>query len=52
MKVIAKVDFISVDFGNIKKGQEINAKKEQGEQLIRLGLVEEKATEKANKKGR
>lgn len=52
MKVIAKVDFISADFGNVKKGQEVNVKRVQGEQLVRLNLVEEKQTEKTSKKAR
>ena len=52
MKVIAKSDFISADFGNVKKRQELTVNKVQGEQLIRLNLVEEKQPEKTNKKAR
>ena len=51
MKVIAKVDFISADFGNVKRGQELTTNKTQGDQLIRLNLVDEKPQQE-KKKGR
>lgn len=51
MKVIAKADFISVDFGNVKKGQTLKVKEKQAEQFMKLGLVEpsQETTKKSRK---
>ena len=50
MKVIAKVDFISLDFGNVKQGQTLKVKDKQAEQFVKLGLVE--VMQETAKKGR
>lgn len=52
MKIVAKVDFISVDFGNVKKDQEIKASKSQAEQLQRLDLVYPVQQETSKKKAK
>lgn len=53
MKIVAKVDFISVDFGNVKKDQEIKgASKSQAEQLQRLDLIYPVQQETSKKKAK
>lgn len=52
MKIVAKADFISVDFGNVKQGQQLKANKSQADQLVRLGLVDVIEQPAQKKKGK
>lgn len=45
-KAIALFDFISADFGNVKKDQELDCTDEQLAGLVKLGLVEPKTAKK------